>query len=66
MSSVSSEESCVRKGAGYDKVFLLGQDDPSTSSDERNPFPTSRDEDLDINGSESDSNDSQVGADPFT
>jgi len=34
MSSASSEQSCVREGAGYDEVFPTGQDDPGTSSDE--------------------------------
>ena len=34
-SEASSEQLCVRKGVGYDKVFPSGQDDPSTSYDER-------------------------------
>ena len=69
MSSALSEHLCVRKGAGYDEVFLLGQDDPGTSSDERNPLatsPSTRDEDLDMDGLESDSNDGQGGAKPPT
>ena len=69
MSSASSEESCVCKGAGYDEVFPPGQDDPGTSSDKRNLFatlPSTKDEDLDTDGSESKSNDGQVGADPPT
>ena len=70
MSSASSEQSCVREGAGYDEVFPLGQDDPDTSSDERNPSTTSpltRDEDLewDVGGSESDFNDGLDDAEPI-
>ena len=59
MSSALSEQSCVREGAGCDEVYLLGQDNPGTSSDERVPFansPSSEDDDLDVEGSESDSN----------
>jgi len=69
MSSASSEQSCVHKGAGYNEVFSSGRDDPSTSSDERNPSassPSTRDEDLDTDGSENDSTDDQVGAEPPT
>ena len=59
MSSVSSEQSFVRKGAGYNEVYPLGQDDPSTSSDEKVSYansPSMKDDDLDIDGLESDSN----------
>ena len=35
MSSASSEQSCVREGAGYDEVYPLGQDDLGISSEER-------------------------------
>ena len=69
MSSALSEHLCVREGAGYDEVFLSGQDDPGTSSDERNLLatsPSTRDEDLDMDGLESDSNDGQGGAKPPT
>ena len=34
---VSSKQSCVREGVGYDEVFSSGQDDPGTSYDERDP-----------------------------
>ena len=34
MSSVLSEQSCVREGAGFDEVYLLGQDNLNTSFDE--------------------------------
>nr|POF06138.1 hypothetical protein CFP56_61924 [Quercus suber] len=57
MSSASSNQSCVRKGAGYDEVFPSSQNDPGTSSEKRNPLTTSsstRDEDLDTDRSEGD------------
>ena len=59
MSSVSSEQSCVHEGAGYNEVFLLGLNDPSTSSNERKPSttsPSTRDEDTDVEGPNGDSN----------
>ena len=55
----------VREEAGYDEVNPLGQGDLGTSSDERNPSassPSTRDEDLDMDGSKSDSNDNLVSA----
>ena len=51
MSSVSSNQLFVRDGVGYDEVFLLGQKDRNTSSEERSPSatsPTSRDEGLEM------------------
>ena len=69
MSSVSSEQSCVCKGTGYDEVYLLGQDNPDTySSNERIPFAnspsTEEDDDLDVDGLEIDSNkDEGIGSD---
>ena len=69
MSSASSEQSCVHKGAGYNEVFSSGRDNPGISSNERNLLassPSTRDEDLDTDGSESDFNDGQVGAEPPT
>ena len=68
MSSASSEQSCVREGASYDEVYPLGQDDPGTSFDERVPSAnspsTEEDDDLDVDGSESDSNeDENIGND---
>ena len=59
MSNASSEQSCVRGGVSYDEVYPLGQDDPSTSSDEKVSYansPSMKDDDLDIDGLESDSN----------
>ena len=56
---MSSEQSCVRKGKGYDEVYSSSQDDPDTSYDERIPSANSpsmeEDEDLDANGSKGDS-----------
>ena len=69
MSSVSSEQSCVRKGVSYDKVFQSGRNNLGTSSDERNPSATSpftRDKDLDTDRSEGDSADGLYGAEPPT
>ena len=63
MSSVSSEQSCVREGAGYNEVFLLGFNDPGTSSNERKPSttsPSTRDEDTDVEGPNGDSNGEDV------
>ena len=66
-SEASSEQSCLRKGAGYDKVYPSGQDDPSTSYDERVPSANSpfveEDEDLDVDGSEGDSGGDSNGED---
>ena len=59
MSSASSEQSCVRERAGYDEAYPLGQDDPGTCSEEKVPSansPSTKDDDLDGDGSESDSN----------
>ena len=59
MSSVSSEQSCVREEAGYNEVYPLGQDNPGTSSDERvlSPnSPSTEDDDLDVDRLESDLN----------
>ena len=53
----SSEQSCVRKGAGYDKVYPSGQNDLDTSYGERvlsaNSPSMEEDEDLNVDGSES-------------
>ena len=69
MSNVSSEQSCVHEGVGYNKVFPLGQGDPSTSNSKRVPSANSpfveEDEDLDVDGSESDSNDDLADAEPL-
>ena len=68
MSSASSEQSCVHEGTSYDEVYPLGQDNPGTSSDERVPSAnspsTEEDDDLDVDGLESDSNkDEDIGND---
>ena len=56
-SEASSEQSCVREGAGYDEVYPSGQDDPNTSYDERvlsaNSPSAEEDEDSDVDGLES-------------
>ena len=54
---------------GYDEVFLSSQNDLGTSSEERNPSattPSTKDEDLDTDGSEATSTDGLVGAEPST
>lgn len=61
---MSSDQSYVREGAGYDEVYLLGQDNPGTSYDKRVPSSnspsTEEDEDLDMDGTEGDSNDEVI------
>ena len=66
MSSASNNQSCVRDGAGYYEVFLLGHKDPDTSSEERDPSASSpsRDADLEVDRLEGDSSDGLVGAEP--
>lgn len=67
-SEASSEQSCVRKGAGYDEVYPLGHNDPSTSYDERVPSGNSpseeEDKDLEVDESKSgtagDSNNEEI------
>ena len=57
MSSALTEQLCVREGAGYDEVFLSGQKDPNTSSEERSlssTSPSSRDEVLEMDRPEDD------------
>ena len=67
MSSVSSNQSFVCDGVGYDEVFLLGQKDLDNSSEERNLFatsPSSRDEGLEMDRPEGDSSDGLDDAEP--
>ena len=56
-SEASSEQSCVREGAGYDEVYPSGQNDLDTSYGERVPSANSpsmeEDEDSNVDGSES-------------
>ena len=65
---MSSDQSCVHDGAGYDEVYLSGQDDPGTSYDEQVPSSNSssveKDEDVDVDGLEGDSNKDLVSAEP--
>ena len=63
----SSEQSCVREGTGYDKVYPSGQDDLDTSYDERIPSANSpsaeEDKDLDVDGSDGDlNNEEDIGS----
>ena len=63
MSSASSEQSCVREGAGYDEVFPLGQEDFNTSYDERDPLansPSTENKDLDVDKLVGDSNNDDI------
>ena len=65
MSNALSEQSCVCEEASYDEVFLSSQDDPGTLSNERDPsatLPSTGDENLDMDGSKSDSNNGLAGA----
>ena len=67
MSSVSCNQSCARKGVGYDEVFPLGQNDPDTSSEERNlsaTSPSTKDEGLDTDRLEGDFTDSLDDVEP--
>ena len=67
MFSALSEQSWVRERAGYNEVNPSGQGNPDTLSDERNPSassPSTRDEDLDMDGLKSDPNDNLVNANP--
>ena len=69
MSSALSNQTCVCEGVGYDEVYPSSQNDPNTSSEERNSLATSpsiRDEDLDTDRSEGDSTNGLVGAEPPT
>ena len=66
MFRASSNQLCVRDGAGYNEVFPPGQKDPDTSSEESNLSATSpsRDEDLETVRSEGNSSDGLDGAKP--
>ena len=60
MSSVSSNQSFVCNGAGYDEVYPLGHKDPDSPSEERNPSatsPSSKDKGLESDRPEEDSGD---------
>ena len=59
-SEASSEQLCACEGAGYNKVYPSGWDDPSASYSERVPFANSsseeEEEDSDVDGLESSTN----------
>ena len=63
-SEASSDQLCVRNGAGYDEVYHLGLDDPDTSSDDQvlssNSPSVKGDEDVNVNGSEDDSSEEYI------
>ncbi|KAK9993697.1 hypothetical protein SO802_023400 [Lithocarpus litseifolius] len=69
-SELSSDQLWVREEAGYDEVFPSGQGVPGTSNSERglsaNSSSVGEDKDLDVHGSENDSNDDFVGVEPPT
>ena len=49
MSSASSNQSCVRNGAGYDEMYPSSHKDHDASSEERSlSTSSSRDEDLEM------------------
>ena len=52
-SEVSSEQSCVREGAGYDEVYLSSQDDRGASYPKRVSSFKDEQEDLDVDESKS-------------
>ena len=65
MSSASSNQSCVRDEAGYDEMYPLGHKDPDISSEDRSPSASSsRDDDLEMEGSEGGSSDGLIGDKP--
>ena len=65
MFSASSNQSCVRDGSGYDEMYSLGHNDPDVSSQERSPSTSSsRDDDLEMEGSEGGSSDDLIGDKP--
>ena len=65
MSSASSNQSCVRDEAGYDEMYPLGHKDPDISSEDRSPSASSsRDDDLEMEGSEGGSSDGLIGDEP--
>ena len=65
MSSASSNQLCVRNGAGYDEMYLPSHKDPDISSEERSPSASSlRDDDLEIERSEGGSSDGLIDDEP--
>ena len=63
-SEASSDQLCVRNGAGYDEVYHLGLDDPDTSSDDQvlssNSPSVKGDEDVNVDGLEDDSSEEYI------
>ena len=65
MSSASSNQSCVRDGAGYDEMYPSGHKDLDASSEKRSlSASSSRDEYLEMERLGGDSSDGLIGAEP--
>ena len=65
MSSALSNQSCVRDGVAYNKMYTSGHKDPDVSSEERSPSASSlRDDDLEIERSEGGSSDGLIDDEP--
>ena len=66
MSSVSSNQSCVRDGTSYDEMYPSSHKDPDVSSEERSLLASSsRDDDLEMEGSEGGSSDGLINNQPL-
>ena len=66
MSSALSNQSCVRDGADYDKMYSLGHKDPDVSSEERSLSASFlRDDDLEMEGSDGGSSDGLISDKPL-
>ena len=62
MSSVSSNQSFVHDGAGYEEVYLSGDKDPDDLSEERSPSASSsssKNEDMEVAEPEESSDDDE-------
>ena len=65
MSSALSNQSCVRDGVAYDKMYTSGHKDPDVSSEERSLSASFlRDDDLEMEGSEGGSSDGLISDKP--
>ena len=64
MSSASSNQSCVRDEAGYDEMYPSGHKDPDISEERSPSASSSRDDDLEMEGSEGGSSDGLIGDKP--
>ena len=65
MSSALSNQSCVRDGVAYDKMYTSGHKDPDVSSEERSLSASFLwDDDLEMEGSEGGSSDGLISDKP--